>query len=186
MASDPDGSLDGPGSLAQVGVGCVPQVCVAWAPSPTQTHLPLCPGCGPQEAGNSGRVWLHCSSPSCTRLAWARAAGSSHTGQPQSHRKLQWAWGKWCCCTPGPLLLGAVGLASCLSSAQSALHPWATAGARARPGAPTWPRAGPVLEEQVVQRDVGVLHASGHGLKQHLGRAGMGRVASPGLESPCQ
>ena len=93
-ASDPGGSLAGLGRLAWAGVSevCARGCVWLWGPSPTQTHLPLCPGCGPQGAGGSGRARLHCSSPSCTRPGQARADGSSHTDQPQSHRKLQGTW----------------------------------------------------------------------------------------------
>lgn len=68
---------------------CAPGCVWLWGPFPVQTHLHQCPECGPRGAGGSGRVWLHCSSPSCTCQGQARADGSSHTGQSQSHRKLQ-------------------------------------------------------------------------------------------------
>lgn len=81
------------GLLAWRGVGRVGLgVGGSGPPSPAQTHLHLCPGCGPREAGGSGRVWLHCSSPSCTLPGWPRAGGSSRTGPSQSHRKLQGSW----------------------------------------------------------------------------------------------
>lgn len=78
------------GLLAWRGVGRVGLgVGGSGPPSPAQTHLHLSLGCGPREAGGSGRVWLHCSSPSCTLPGWPRAGGSSRTGPSQSHRKLQ-------------------------------------------------------------------------------------------------
>lgn len=84
-APGPDGRAAGLGWPGPCGPGSG----WLWAPSPAQTHLHRCPGCGPRAAGGSGRVWLHCSSPSCTRPGWPRAGGSSHTGPSQSHRKLR-------------------------------------------------------------------------------------------------
>ena len=156
VASDPAGRWAGQAGVRRVWL---------WVPFLPWTHLPLCPGCGPRGAAGSGRARLRCSSPSCTRPGRAGAHGSSHTDQPRSHRKLQ-----------GPAV----------RVMPRALHPWGTiaAGCRgqagrcgggrepgppgARPQAPTWQGAGPILEEQVIQRHVGVLHAGGHCLEHHL------------------
>lgn len=54
-----------------------------------RSGLLLCPQCGPLKAGGTGMEWLHCSSPSCTHPDQAKAGGSTHTGQIQSHRTLQ-------------------------------------------------------------------------------------------------
>lgn len=135
-------------------------VCGSAAPSPAQTHLRQCPECGPRRAGGSGKVWLHCSSPSCTGPRQARADGSSHTGQSQSHRKLQ-----------GPEAVGGADPATPSSGAELLLGvPPCESGPGPGCKAPTWPRAGSVLEEQVIQCHVGALHPSGHGRERHLGR----------------
>lgn len=152
------------GLLAWRGVGRVGLgVGGSGPPSPAQTHLHLSPGCGPREAGGSGRVWLHCSSPSCTLPGWPRAGGSSHTGPSQSHRKLQGSWAV----SRAALAPSARGSPPLLEAGR---HRAGTPGSHSRPQGPTWPRARPVLEEEVVQRDVGVLHPRGHSLEHHLGR----------------
>lgn len=159
-ASDPAGCRVGQAGVRRAWLG---------GPFPPRTHLPLCPTCGPRGAAGSGRVRLRCSSPSCTRPGRAGARGSSHTDQPRSHRKLQRAGCEGAAPCPPPLGH------HCRGAWRSGRAP---EGGRElgppgpRPRTPTWEGAGPVLEEQVVQSHVGVLHASGHRLEHHLGGTG--------------
>lgn len=158
----------------QLGGVCAPGWVQLWAHFPAQIYLNQCPGCGPRGVEGIGKVRFRRSSPSCTHPGWATAGGSSHTGQSQSHRKLQGT----------RVVRGAAP-----APRRGAALLWGSAGTSQQfpaPGCrpPTWPRAGLVLQEQVVQSSVGALRAGGHGLNHHLGghRARQPH-AWPGLDS---